>query len=60
MFGVTVNDLRILHLTFQIAAINHFSHRFNDKEITGKKWYYGFMRPHPQLSLRQPQAASLA
>jgi hypothetical protein len=59
MFGVTVNDLR--RLAFQIAALNHFFRRFNkDKEIAGKKLYYGFMRRRPQLSQRQPQATILA
>jgi hypothetical protein len=59
MFGVTVNGLR--RLAFQIAALNHFFRRFNkDKEISGKKLCYRFMRRHPQLSQRQPQASSLA
>jgi hypothetical protein len=59
MFGVTVNDLR--RLEFQIAELNHFSHIFNkDKETAGKKWYYGFMRRHPHLILRQPKAISLS
>jgi len=45
MFGTTVTYLR--RLVFQIAELIHFSRRFSkDKEISGKKWYYEFMRRH--------------
>jgi len=59
IFGVTVNYLQCL--PFQITELNHFSHRFNkDKKIAIKKGYCGFIRQHPQPSLRQAQATSLA
>jgi hypothetical protein len=59
MFGITVTDLR--RLEFQVAELNSFPHRFNRaKQIAGKKCYYGFMKRHPQLSLRQPEATSMA
>ena len=28
--------------------------------MAGKKWYYNFMRRHKELSLRQPEATSMA
>ena len=30
------------------------------KKMAGKKWYYSFMRRHPELSLREPENTSLA
>jgi hypothetical protein len=29
-------------------------------QLAGKKWYYSFMKRHPELSLHQPQSVSLA
>jgi hypothetical protein len=28
--------------------------------MAGKKWFYGFMRCHPELSVRQPESTSIA
>ena len=28
--------------------------------MAGKKWFYGFMKRNPKLSLRQPQSTSIA
>lgn len=59
LFGITATDLR--RLAFQVAEANNIPHRFHkDKQIAGKKWYYLFMRRHPELSLRQPEATSMA
>ncbi|XP_069705674.1 uncharacterized protein [Periplaneta americana] len=58
-FGLTRNDLR--RLAYQIAEANNIPHRFNkDKKMAGDKWYYGFMSRHPEISLRQPEATSIA
>ena len=46
MFGTTITYLR--RLVFQIDELIHFYRRFSkDKEIAGKKLYYGFIRRHP-------------
>jgi hypothetical protein len=60
IFCTTVTDLRLL--AFEVAELNSIPHRFNkEKQIAGKiKWYYGFMKRHPHLSLRQPEATSMA
>lgn len=59
MFGMTPTDLR--KLAFSVAEKNNIPHRFNrEKKIAGKKWYYNFMRRHKDLSLRQPEATSIA
>lgn len=58
LFGMTRNDIR--RLAFQIAETNNLPHNFNKKEgMAGKDWFTAFMKRH-NLSLRQPQATSLA
>jgi len=58
-FGLTYLDLR--RLAFQLAVRNNVAHQFNEnKELAGKKWVRLFMKRHPSLSLRQPEATSYA
>lgn len=57
LFGITRADLQIL--AFEIAKANGIPNRFKHGKA-GKKWYYGFMARHPELSLRQPEATSAA
>jgi hypothetical protein len=52
--------LEFRSVEYQLAKRNCVGHRFNkDKKIVGKKWYYVFMKRHPELSLRQPESSSL-
>lgn len=58
-FGLTATDLR--RLAYQLAEKYNLPHRFNrEKKIAGKKWYYKFMKDNPCLSLRIPEATSIA
>jgi hypothetical protein len=58
-FGLTREDLK--KLAFDIAEVNSIPHRFNnDKKMAGDKWYYSFISRHPELSLRKPEATSMA
>lgn len=60
MFGLTITDIR--KLAFQVLEANpHLVNPFNkEKRMAGKKWYYSFMKRHPELSLRQPENVSIA
>lgn len=59
MFGLTQLDVR--KLAFDVAEKNGMAHSFNrQKGVAGKKWYYNFMKRHPDLSLRTPECTSLA
>nr|XP_026484877.1 uncharacterized protein LOC113392594 [Vanessa tameamea] len=59
LFGITPKDVR--ELAFQLAEKNKIKNRFNKtKEAAGKKWYYAFMKRHPDISLRQPRATSMS
>ena len=59
LFGFSRNDL--MSLAYQLADENNIKHNFNrEKKLAGRHWYYDFMKRHPELSLRQPEATSLA
>ena len=59
LFGITRQDLR--YVAFQLAEKNGLSHAFNaTKMMAGDHWYYTFLKRHPELSLRQPDATSIA
>lgn len=51
----------IRKLAYEVVEKYTLNHNFNkDKQIAGKKWFYSFMKRNPQLSLRQPEATSMA
>lgn len=59
LFGLTIKDIR--RLVFDIAERHSVPHSFNSEtRMAGKKWFYAFMRRNPHLSLRQPEATSMA
>lgn len=50
-----------MQLAFEIAETNKLKTRFNrDTKSAGKEWFTGFMKRHPELSLRQPELTSQA
>lgn len=58
-FGMTAKDLRIV--AFEYAEKNNISHRFNpESKMAGKEWLRGFMKRHPDISLRRPTSTSIA
>ena len=59
LFGITCVDLR--KLAFEIAEANGVEHNFNqDKRMAGRDWLTGFKARHPEISVRKPEATSLA
>lgn len=58
-YGLTRQGL--MKLAYEIAEKNKLKTRFNQEtKSAGKEWYTGFIKRHPILSLRTPEATSLA
>lgn len=58
LFGLTLFDIR--RLVFQYCTKNHVKHPFNKaKQIAGEDWASGFLKRHPNLSVRKPEAVSI-
>jgi hypothetical protein len=59
LFGLTIDDVR--RLAFELAELNNIPHKFNrPSKMAGKSWLYGFLRRHPEVSLRKPENTSAA
>ncbi|CAG5020839.1 unnamed protein product [Parnassius apollo] len=59
LFGLTTIVLR--KLAYQLAEKNDKAHNFShDKKIAGVDWLKGFLKRHPDLSIRKPEATSAA
>lgn len=57
-YGQTSTDLK--RIIFEYAQQNAIPHRFNmAKKMAGKDWFSAFMKRHPEISLRKPEATSL-
>lgn len=58
-YGLRRKD--ITRMAFELALKNGLKHPFSaEKMCAGKKWLRGFLKNHPQLSLRKPQGTSFA
>lgn len=59
MYGLTTTELR--KLAFNFAEKNRIDHRFNkETQMAGWDWLKGFRERNPTISLRVPEATSLA
>lgn len=59
LFGLNTKDLR--KLAYQLAERNNKKHSFNDlKKEAGKDWVRAFLKRNPTLSIRKPEATSIA
>lgn len=58
LFGLTMHEFR--EVAFQLAEKNGIQHPFSEDNLAGKDWMRNFMKRHPGLSLRVPEATSAA
>lgn len=55
-----LSRLQVKKIAFQYAEANNIPNNFNKvKKICGNDWYYGFLKRHPNISLRKPESTSL-
>lgn len=58
-YGLRLKDIK--YMAFQLAIKNNLKHPFSvTKASAGKKWLRGFLKRHPTLSIRTPEAVSAA
>lgn len=58
-YGLSTADLR--RIAFQFAEVNQISHPFNkDRKMAGKDWLMSFLKRQGNLSIRRPEATSIA
>jgi hypothetical protein len=58
-YGLSAIQLR--RLAYDLAVKNELNHPFNvEKGTAGKDWIAGFLRRHPNISFRTPEATSLS
>ena len=59
LFGLNTKDVR--RLAFELATREGITHRFNcEKQMAGLDWLHGYLRRHPDLAIRKPQATSMS
>lgn len=59
-YGLTTKKCR--ELAYQYAEKNNlkFPKSWKEKKLAGEDWFQGYMKRHPNLSIRKPEATSLA
>ncbi|XP_059053650.1 uncharacterized protein LOC131847939 [Achroia grisella] len=59
-FGLSPPEVRKLAYELAIKNGKSFPEKWHDTQMAGKEWLAGFLKRHPSLSLRCPQATSLS
>jgi hypothetical protein len=58
LYGLTESDVK--KIVYSYCSKKGIKHTFNEEyKAAGRVWMRGFMRRHPELSLRKPQAVSI-
>lgn len=59
-FGLSAIEGRQLAYQFAVRLNKKFPTNWKHDEMAGPDWFEGFMRRHPKLSMRKPEATSMA
>lgn len=58
-YGLSIDELRELAFQFANKLNLEYPSAWNVDSKAGRKWYYLFMKRHPQLTLRTPEQTSM-
>ena len=59
-FGLTPSDVRSLAYEYAYRNDKNIPITWSEKSLAGLDWFQGFMKRHKEISLRQPEATSIA
>lgn len=59
-YGLTPKQIRSLAYDYAVVNNIKFLHNWADVEQASSDWFSGFLKRHPNLSLRSPEACSLS
>ena len=59
-FGLSPKEVRRFAYTYAVACNRTIPNSWTEFEMAGPDWFTGFLKRHPKLSIRTPQATSLA
>lgn len=59
-YGMTTKDLRKFAFDLAVANKNKFPEAWRKNELASKDWLKGYLKRHKNLSIRSPEATSLA
>lgn len=59
-YGLSPKEVRRFAYRYAIACSKKIPQTWAETEMAGTDWFTGFLKRHPQLSIRTPQATSLA
>lgn len=58
-YRLSITELKELAYEFAKKTNAKYPNSWNDNNMAGWQWYYGFMKRHSKLSLRTPEQTSL-
>ncbi|KAJ8943837.1 hypothetical protein NQ318_020909 [Aromia moschata] len=58
-YGLNITELRELAYQFGKKIQVKYPSKWDEDKMSGRDWYYGFMRRHQELSLRTPEQTTL-
>lgn len=59
-YGLTSREVRLLAYEYAVACKIRYPENWNNTKMATEDWLLSFKKRHPNLSLRQPEATSLA
>lgn len=59
-FGLSPKEVKRFAYTYAIACKINIPESWTEHEMAGSDWFSAFLKRHPRLSIRSPQATSIS